>query len=565
VVGALDRTLLGGLRGDRPLTVWMERLCDVLASVYSADGIPGDDGRAAQTRRALAALGAAAAEVAAHPSSLDPDCSASTAIRILLDSVEGVTLPPPEDASAIEIVGWLELHLDDAPVVVLCGLNEGRLPSGVTSDPFLPDGLLGDLGLEDDTRRFARDAYRLTVLLSGDAELRLVAGRQTETGDPLRPSRLLFAEPPAVAARRILRFYGDEAEQVSRGSDPPAKDPTRLGDADDAATEDPTYDDQPRPSHAIGFVLPPQRVLRLPGDLTRLRVTDFSRILADPYGFVLERILRLEPQDDDAWEIDPLRFGSLAHTVLERFGAGSLTNSTDADEIFSTLETELERQVRDQLARHPRVSATVQVELLRARLRTFAQWQAKWRADGWTIVAVEAAPEREGAPLEVDGTSIGISARVDRIDYHPDLRAWAIFDYKTSEKAADPASVHGPDRDGRWKDLQLPLYRWLLPHLRRDDGSPIFDDRPHEAVRVGYINLSGKLDAVGEAFADWSPEQFADAVESARDVVRFLGGGEVTFDPNYRPKYSDRRMDALLGRGILGGDPGVAGSEGDEW
>ena len=107
-------------------------------------------------------------------------------------------------AGAVELQGWLELLWEDAPHLVVAGLNDGRVPDAVVGDPFLPESLRGQLGLKTNGARFARDAYLLQALAKCRAQggsLDLLFGKTSAAGDPLRPSRLLLrcadAELPA--------------------------------------------------------------------------------------------------------------------------------------------------------------------------------------------------------------------------------------------------------------------------------------------------------------------------------------------------------------------------------
>src|SRR5690606_26240689 len=111
------------------------------------------------------------------------------------------------DRDAVELLGWLELRLDDAPVAVITGFNEPFLPESVNAHPFLPNSLRERLGLVGNSRRFARDAYELTALVHSRERLRVIAGRRSATGDPLRPSRLAFAVEGETLARRVEQFY----------------------------------------------------------------------------------------------------------------------------------------------------------------------------------------------------------------------------------------------------------------------------------------------------------------------------------------------------------------------
>ena len=71
-------------------------------------------------------------------------------------------------------------------------------------------------------------------------------------------------------------------------------------------------------------------------------------------------------------------------------------------------------------------------------------------------------------------------------------------------------------------DLQLPLYRHLLPALEGVDwgpGGPPVADSP---VDLGYLLLPKKVEDVKAAFADWDESMLQGALETARDIVRFL-------------------------------------------
>ena len=67
-------------------------------------------------------------------------------------------------AGAVELSGWLELLWEDAPHLLIAGLNDGRVPDAVVGDPFLPESLRERVGLKTNAARFARDAYLLAAL-----------------------------------------------------------------------------------------------------------------------------------------------------------------------------------------------------------------------------------------------------------------------------------------------------------------------------------------------------------------------------------------------------------------
>ena len=95
------------------------------------------------------------------PDSIVPKCTAHQAIELLLRQLQNEPVAPQANDEAVDMLGWLELAMDDSPVLIVTGFNEGYVPESVTSDVFLPNSLRSRLGLKDNQRRYARDAYAL--------------------------------------------------------------------------------------------------------------------------------------------------------------------------------------------------------------------------------------------------------------------------------------------------------------------------------------------------------------------------------------------------------------------
>jgi RecB family exonuclease len=121
---------------------------------------------------------------------------------------------------------------------------------------------------------------------------------------------------------------------------------------------------------------------------------------------------------------------------------------------------------------------------------------------------VEAEPESP-AELIVDGHAAILVGRIDRIDYHPDLRIWQVWDYKTGENSIEPEKAHRPK--GEWHDLQLPLYR----HLCRSLGI-------EGPVRMGYIVLSKRLSEIEFRPAEWVDADYESADAKAGEIIRAI-------------------------------------------
>lgn len=478
-VDAALRRLLAGLAGPpRPLDQWAQPLLDLVVQVF---GQRAYDAAIEPDRTILAAcrnLREAVGQQAAIPRALLPKIDGAQAIRLALAQLRGQLVPPPNDAEAVELLGWLELPLDDAPAVILTGVNEGIIPSSLNADLFLPNGLRRALGIEDNDRRAARDAYTLALLAQSRPSLRVIAGRRTAAGDPLPPSRLLFACPDAELAQRVDRFFKGPAAAAPAA---PHAGPSRSQ-----------------------LKVPPPDPLPLP--VTSMRVTEFRDYLACPYRYYLRHVLKLGRLDDAAEELDAASFGSLAHQVLDTFGRNPAAQSHDCEVIAEFLSHTLDGLVRQRFGT-PLAAVMVQVEQLRVRLRAFAGWQAAWAAQGWHIEHVETDFDGDSAWLEVDGRKMFLRGRIDRIDFNPQTGHRAVLDYKWSDTAKSPEQVHLDN--GQWVDLQLPLYRHLVKGLGIEGP-----------VELGYIVVPKDVSQVGGRMAPWTAADLDAADHTAGEVVR---------------------------------------------
>lgn len=480
-------TLLGDLTGDpKPLGEWALPIAQLIVNAYSTLDL---DERREADRLVVRACDAIRDQLLALPAGdAAPRVGAGEAIRLVvrfIDRSDAANIPPEADAAAIELLGPLELHLDDAPALVLTGFNEGKLPSSVSADPFLPNNLRRQLGLLDNDRRYARDAYALSAILASRPHVTLITGRRTGAGDPLTPSRLAFATDPDTAARRVKHFADTGASATGIGLPPGLK-----------------------PIESSAFVLPREPDVSDLPPITKLSVTDFARYINCPYRFYLSRVLKLRRIDDAAQELDGLSFGNLAHSVLDDFGRSDDASATHAPRIVGVLNALLDDRVKRKLGSKPLPAVRVQVAMLRERLAAFARFQANWAADGWRIEHTERRFDKDSAAsITIDGEATTLTGRIDRIDRHESTGTVAVFDYKTSDSGDGPDKTHRK-RDS-WVDLQLPLYR----HLARSMGI-------EPPVKLGYIVLPRDAKKSGASFADWSDDDLKSADDKVHDVIR---------------------------------------------
>lgn len=512
--------LASPFRGDaKPLDQWGKPIVDLLVQMFDRGPL---DPAVEPDRTVLATcehVQKVLQEQAAVPAALMPRVAGGEAIRLVLRHLDSATVAPLADHSAIELLGWLELPLDDAPAMIVTGMNEGIVPSSLNADLFLPNHVRRALGIEDNDRRWARDVYALAMLAASRETLRLIAGRRTADGDPLAPSRLLLCCDDASLGPRVASFFRGEAVTA----------PVPLGTLKPGREESVLKIPLPHP---------------LERPITSMRVTEFKDYLACPYRYYLRHVLRLESLGDGAEELDGAAFGSLGHAVLDAFGRSPACASTDAQLIEATLNDALERTVK---AWYPGSLAAVlvQVEQLRARLRAFAQWQAGWARQGWRIEYVERQIQEGQAPLVVDGEPMYLRGRIDRIDVNTATGKRVVLDYKFSDTATTPDKAHR--KSDEWIDLQLPLYRHLVQALEI-----------REPAGLGYVVLPKDTSKVGASLAPWTDAELAAADRAAEGVVRGVRAERFWPPAKPAPAFSEEFaaicQDDLFGGAAVGED-----------
>lgn len=487
--------------GPQPLADWSERLRSVLAHVYGERRLDRDVDADRYLLAALKHLQEAFDGLAIVPAALQPSLDARQACRLVLDSLSGQGIAPPANPDAIELLGWLELPLDDAPALIVTTFNEGYVPSAMSADSFLPNRLRQHLGLLDNDRRLARDAYALSVLLASRENLKLVVAHRDAESNPLTPSRLLFATDEDRVVARARKFFGDL---------PPTPPRRNLLAAMG-----------PRPKSA----LEPPRPRPLNTPLTALSVTKFREYIACPYRFYLRNVMQLRPMSDGADELDGAAFGDLVHLVLEQFGRSDekLRVSQDVAEISNSLEKNLDRIAGARFGgKNARAAVHVQIEQARLRLRAFAQWQAQRSGEGWRIVFSEDS-ESKGrtltADFETDDEPFTLRGRIDRIDYHERDNVLAVLDYKTADAGNGPEKTHR--RGDEWIDLQLPLYRHLLGAVTL----PV-ERQSLARIELGYILLPKDSGGVAHAPAGWDGALLQSADARAREIIAAIRAEE---------------------------------------
>ncbi len=500
---ALDQ-LLGNHSHPQPEPVhdaadWLVHLLDQLYGHRQLNPAQEDDAR---LHAALQALVRVLTPLREHAELALPAISRAELLGVVLAELARLPWPDPPRSGAIEMLGWLELALDDAPRLLLTGLNEGAIPASRVADPFLPDSLRQRLGMTCDQTRLARDRYLLHLLLHS-RHVDLLAARHGLDHEPLAPSRLLLAVEPEQLPAMLDRFLNADSS-LSRW---------RLLE----------------PGDITRFPVPPPVTPAQP--LSRLSVTAFKAYLECPYRFYLRYVCRLEPVFPAPVELGPLHFGNVLHEVLNAWAKGPLRDSTNPAALSAHLGHLLDDKLREVVGKHLPAAVRFQREIAADRLAAFAHDQTQARQQGWQVYTpgLERAVE---LTWDVDGQPFTIHGRIDRVDLHPEL-GWRVIDYKTGDGGRHPKK-HCQTQSS-WRDLQLPMYH----HLWRAVG----DAPAEQPISLAYCNLPKDSANRGFVAANWSDEDLQSAVDCAQQVIRAIRAG--VFWPPAAPPHIPDGLDAI--------------------
>lgn len=522
-----------------------ECLLKMLSEIYAGTDLAGIDGgkeSAEQIRTWLHAVEPHASETPSRE-----------ILALLIDHLRSAAWPEPKKEEAVEISGWLELLWEDAPHLVIVGMNDGMVPETRSGDPFLNEESRQKLHVHCDASRLRRDSYLLSTILAsrpeGYGRTDLMLARVDAQGSTLKPSRLL------LRCRRdtdLVERVGMLFRELPQRPGHKWKSPWAL-----------------RPgSHPAP---------------TRLSASALRDYLMCPTRFFLKRMLGMWSGTYDLQEADPATFGELLHEVMKCFGEDpELKDLRETGKIETALLGLWDRIFASHYGADPSFPLLYQHEAGRRRLRHVAEAQARTRGEGWEIISCE----RDFRGHDVGG--ISFSGRIDRIDRRvtPEgATEWRIIDYKSSKSAKSPDEEHYHlltrkessleladyerfdlgGKPARWTDLQLPLYRrfflsemakgsseqlgitslaegsvecsyFLIPSVLEKTGIVPFGGFEGWEEKAGEC-ISGIVDAIGKGIY-WPPRDAAISWKDEFDRI-FLdhhldppGGDQATFDPS---------------------------------
>jgi len=442
-----------------------------------------------------------------------PKLTTDLARSLVLQGLRKAKVYPDRPRGAHDLLGWLELLWNDAPQLILAGVNEGKVPESVIGDAFLPETLRESFGLRTNSQRFARDAYLMEALCrrraDGHGKVDLWVPQKAPDGSPVKPSRLLFLGAPETLLPRTRKLF--------------------------AAAED----NEPATDYSIPWKLRPPADLHMP---ERISVSALKTYLECPFRFFLRHIMHMRPIDVETREMSPAAFGTMIHAILSKLEGLTLDSQTKASDLSAKLHAIAETEIKQHFGSQLSFALRLQKEAILARIQAYVERQIEdVQANG----SLQILDTETKFSVELEGLELrGI---IDRIDQRGE--SIELIDYKTADSPTAPAQAHlapvarklppahlpeeaffeHEDKRSRWIDLQLPLY--VHSQLKAGKARP----------SVAYFNLAKTLEKSELArWEDFTQSHIDSALNCAEAIIRQIKDG-IFWPPNpdVREDYDD--------------------------
>jgi ATP-dependent helicase/nuclease subunit B len=462
--------LAGMFDGPPSLAEFASRVAAATSALAGESAWRGPAGRAAADL---------IAELESSPAAQDLRATADDGVPLLRQLLDQHSVRPPYGGHArIFIWGLLEARLQRADLVVLGGLNEGTWPALPAPDPWLPPKVRSTLGMPTSDSRIGLAAHDFASAL-GAPEVLITRAR--------RDSRA-----PTVASRFLLRL-----KAISNGL-PRDHVLERLTRALD----------DPGPARPVGRPAPSPPATQRPD---KISVTQVDRLMADPFAFYAQAILRLRSLDPVDAESTARWKGEEVHKVFE---AWQQYDDCDPDKLRSRAEKLLLGETI-----HPMLRALWAPRLLEA-IDWIANMEHENQRDGRRPLKAEIEGQTPLAGIVVQG-------RADRIDRLPDGNL-AIIDYKTGQPPSQKSVREG-------FSLQL----GLLGLIGRAGGFEGVTGDPEGFEYWSLARYRGKFGRLMQPDKDMQPGEFLDhAYRNFKEAAERWLTGDDAFTAKLNPAYA---------------------------
>ena len=224
-----------------------------------------------------------------------------------------------------------------------------------------------------------------------------------------------------------------------------------------------------------------EQLLRMPSPSapallpSQLSASSYNSLVACPYQFFANRLLRLRRSDAFSEQPEKRDYGQWLHQILQRYHETIAGQPTPTEQRAVLLEN-LSEQVFEAVLKQQPAALGYAVRWKKYQ-SAYLQWANDREAGGWHFAYGE---QERKVTLELSGTQLSLTGRLDRVDRHQDGRL-AVIDYKTSDKSALRKKLQG------FEDHQLAFYGLLLSPAPAEAAYVAIDtDKPEYLAAEPY-------------------------------------------------------------------------------
>jgi ATP-dependent helicase/nuclease subunit B len=389
---------------------------------------------------------------------------------------------PGFEHSGIQVLGMIEARGLAFDHLFVAGLSQGSLPQPVRTFPFLnPEERRWVQGATIKSQfDFSRMAFNHLKTVSPRMAL---TRPEEEKGDPVPPSPF-WPVQAEKGERNYWMFPGkvwSRAEWIKQTQQGIANYPLPHPPLDLPLTSVPARTD-------LDEIDPSSYSSRSESNdphslITTLSATAVETLLACPFKFFVERLMRISLLEEINIGISPLEKGDTLHKILAlisdslRTKSISLTDRQKAEKwIISCVQEVLKNKIQNPHWLVEKIRLIGEGEGLGGLLGLWMDMEKERWERGWRWEKTE-LPFYD---LRLPTWSFSVQGRIDRIDYNDNLAEVCCWDYKTGVL---PSSN---DISKNFLAPQLPLYLLALKSLA------ILRPKSPEGFRAGHIGLKSE-------------------------------------------------------------------------
>jgi len=443
----------------------------------------------------------------------EENCDGKTAILRFLSLLKNTVLIPKPAGPVIDVLGWLEIVLDDSPITIVAGFNEGIVPEKFSADPFLPNSLREKLNLPNYNSRFLRDKYITKCITEKKGKCYFLAGRRSAENDPLKPGKIFFCQKFEKQAKILKEFYAPEKnEQKNNESE---------GQTTKTVECNTHIESMNMHQQTSQFHLPKEFILDI-DFLNSLSVSSINDYITCPFKFFLKRIQKIYAPEEISGELEALDIGNLIHRVIYK-NIEHIHSGRNDNETSQLLINDLEKILMELFGEPLNPVIQIQQENLIRRIKTFvpafrktfAEWEVMKDENNDKMAEYTIFPE-----LEIDGKKVKIKGVVDLIE-KSNGEEFRVIDFKTGSTPKRKNDIFASKKE-EWKDIQLILYSFWFS--QKYDLIPEF----------GFFNIPPDVEKIKYEKIIFESEEIETAVTFIKEILKKIIDNKVSLEEKFR-------------------------------